>query len=357
MATRPRPARQRAISGRASISRRMDQGLQVLAVRVIGVLAHPGQVTQAEQRPGHAPLLVDPAHHRDRGLRQLLRLAQLALQPRRSPPGCPARSPRSTRRRPACAIDSASSAREHASSIWPGVQGDLGQQVEPGRGPELVPGGAAQLQPLLGQGPGQGGIAGQGELGPPDQRRPPGPPGTRPARRGRGRSPATRCPRRRCRGRSSTAGPRCRSAARSPRRRPPGSRSAPATRCRSPRRSGGTRPPAPTTGRRPGAIPIARLCSATADRVVAEPEPGRSWSRRPRPAGPPRTPGWCPAAGSAPGRAPRARPPPVTCPPGRRPGRGCRRPECPRRRTPARPSPATTRRRPKAAAAAPAPAR
>ena len=43
------------------------QRLHVPAVRLARVVAEPGQVTQAEQGPGDAPLLVDPAHHRDRG--------------------------------------------------------------------------------------------------------------------------------------------------------------------------------------------------------------------------------------------------------------------------------------------------
>jgi hypothetical protein len=51
-------------------------------VRVIGVASRPRQVTQAKQPAGNAPLLVDAAHDGDRGLCQLLCLAQLALQSR-----------------------------------------------------------------------------------------------------------------------------------------------------------------------------------------------------------------------------------------------------------------------------------
>ena len=71
------------------------------------------------------------------------------------------------------------------------------------------------------------------------------------------------------------------------------------------------------------AIPIARLCSTTRQRVVAQPDAGRPRTCQRRPAAPPRTRGWCRAAGNGPARAPQARPRPATCPPARRSGRAC----------------------------------
>jgi hypothetical protein len=55
------------------------QCLLVPGMRVTGVAALPGEISEAEQRPGNSPLVVDAMHDGDRGLGKLLRLSQPAL--------------------------------------------------------------------------------------------------------------------------------------------------------------------------------------------------------------------------------------------------------------------------------------
>ena len=65
------------------------QGFHVPAVRLARVMTEPGQVPEAEQGPGGAPLLVDPPHHGDRGSGQLLGLAEFVPVGPRWPPRVP----------------------------------------------------------------------------------------------------------------------------------------------------------------------------------------------------------------------------------------------------------------------------
>jgi hypothetical protein len=139
-----------------------------------GIAAQAGQVAQAEQGPGRSPLMVDAAHDGDRGLGQLLRFPQSAQQPRD-------RRPRAQRVPLVPSVPGGLGDRQRLVGPGcrllhpPGVESDLGQQVQRGRRPELVPGRPARGQAGFGPGSGRGRIAGQGELSPRDQGRSPDP--------------------------------------------------------------------------------------------------------------------------------------------------------------------------------------
>jgi hypothetical protein len=63
------------------------QRLYVAVVGLAGMPAQAGQVAEAEQGPGGAPLLVDPPHDGHRGAGQLFSFAQLACAGRDRGPG------------------------------------------------------------------------------------------------------------------------------------------------------------------------------------------------------------------------------------------------------------------------------
>ena len=139
------------------------QSLLVSPARAVGVAGQPGQVGEAKERPGDPPLLIDIAHDRERGLGEPLCRSQIAALPGRGSHGSEgvplvppvAGSPRDGERLVRAV---------RCLAGPPGVQRDLGEQVERGRRPEILASRAAEFKPLGGVRLRSRRVTGQGEL-------------------------------------------------------------------------------------------------------------------------------------------------------------------------------------------------
>ena len=170
LASDPEPAQARAAAG-LELCRAAGQDFWTAAALNLLTEAalHAGQ---AEQGPGHSPLLIDVAHDRERGGAEPLRFRQVAAQPGHGGHGAQGVSLVPPVPGPPGGRQGLVAAGRGLLGLA-GVQRGLGEQVEGGRRPEILAGRLAQLQPLRGPRLRGLGVAGQGELSPPDQGRAP----------------------------------------------------------------------------------------------------------------------------------------------------------------------------------------